>query len=197
MRNKRSFLNLLNRSALAILSFFILAEFAGSSPQADKNVVFKVIDGDTLLVDCQGRKESVRLIGIDTPESRVTRKAQKDAEKNKEDIKNIIKAGRAATRFVQTLVKPGDEVMIEFDVQVRDKYGRLLGYVYLPDGKMLNEEILRAGYANLLTYPPNIKYVDRFLKAYREARENKRGLWGSASLKPPDKKLTLSRAQSR
>jgi len=77
----------------------------------------------------------------------------------------------------KSLVKKGDKVKIEFDVQKRDKYGRLLGYVYLPGGRMLNEEIVKAGYVSLLTYPPNVKYQERFLKAYREARENKRGLW--------------------
>ena len=73
--------------------------------------------------------------------------------------------------------KPGDTVKMEFDVEKRDKYSRLLGYVYLSDGKMLNEEIVKAGYANLMTIPPNVKYQDRFLKAYREARENRKGLW--------------------
>ncbi len=53
----------------------------------------------------------------------------------------------------------------------------LLSYVYLSDGKMLNEEIVKAGYANLMTYPPNVKYQERFLKAYREAKDNRRGLW--------------------
>jgi micrococcal nuclease len=67
-------------------------------------------------------------------------------------------------------------VKMEFDVQRRDKYGRLLAYLYLSDGRMLNEEIVKAGYANLMTIPPNVKYQERFLKAYREARKNKRGL---------------------
>jgi micrococcal nuclease len=75
------------------------------------------------------------------------------------------------------LVKAGDKILIEFDIEKRDQYRRLLGYVYLSGGRMLNEEILKAGYANLLTHPPNVKYQERFLKAYREARENKRGLW--------------------
>lgn len=85
--------------------------------------------------------------------------------------------GRDSAKFTATLVKTGDEVKIEFDVRPRDQYGRLLGYVYLANGKMLNEEIVKAGYANIMTYPPNVKYQERFLKAYREARENKRGLW--------------------
>ncbi len=59
---------------------------------------------------------------------------------------------------------------LEFDVEKRDRYGRLLAYMYLPDGRMLNEEIVKAGYANILTVPPNMKYQERFLKAYRGAR---------------------------
>ena len=70
-----------------------------------------------------------------------------------------------------------DQVRIEFDVEKRDQYGRLLGYVYLSDGRMLSEEMVKAGNASLLTHPPNVKYQERFLKAYREAKENGRGLW--------------------
>ena len=66
---------------------------------------------------------------------------------------------------------------IELDVQARNQYGRLLAYAYLSNGKMLNEEIVKAGYANVMTIPPNVKYQETFLRAYREARENKRGLW--------------------
>jgi endonuclease YncB( thermonuclease family) len=55
--------------------------------------------------------------------------------------------------------------------------GRLLAYLYLSDGRMFNEEIVKAGYANLMTYPPNVKYQERFLKAYQEAKDKGRGLW--------------------
>ena len=140
-------------------------------------VVTKVVDGDTLKVKFQGLDESVRLIGIDTPESKANKKAKKDAQRSKSDVETIISMGKEATKFTASLVKPGDTVKIEFDVRPRDKYGRLLGYVYLSNGKMLNEEIVKAGYANVMTYPPNVKYQERFLKAYREARENKKGLW--------------------
>ncbi len=64
-----------------------------------------------------------------------------------------------------------------FDVEKRDQYGRILAYVYLQDGRMLNEEIVKSGYANVMTIPPNVKHEDRFRKVYREARENRRGLW--------------------
>ncbi len=85
--------------------------------------------------------------------------------------------GKRATEFVESLVKTGGLITIEFDAQQKDRYGRLLGYVYLSNGKMLNEEIVKAGYANVMTIPPNVRYQDRFLKAYQEARERKRGLW--------------------
>ena len=124
-----------------------------------------------------GGEESIRLIGIDTPESRVNKKTKRDAERSGQDVETIIAMGKRATEYVEGLVKPGDLITIEFDVEQRDRYGRLLGYVYLANGKMLNEEIVKAGYANVMTIPPNVKYKDRFLKAYKYARERKRGLW--------------------
>lgn len=158
-----------------LVSSFVLAGQSIGEQKAD--ILLKVVDGDTLKIEHQGRIESIRLIGIDTPETRINKKAQKDAARSGEDIKKIISLGQEATRYVKILVKPGDPLRVEFDRQIRDKYGRLLGYVYLPSGKMLNEEIVKAGYANLMTYPPNVKYEEKFLRAYREARENNRGLW--------------------
>ncbi len=93
------------------------------------------------------------------------------------DLKAITAMDKEATRFVKGIISPRDHLKIEFDVEKRDRYGRLLAEAYLPVGKMLNEEILKAGYANFLTYPPNVKYRDRLLKAYRELTENRKGLW--------------------
>ena len=136
--------------------------------------VKRVVDGDTLLLT---NGERVRLIGIDAPESKPNSRAEKQIEREGKDLKTIISMGKRATKFVEGLVKPGEQVRIEFDVEKRDRYGRLLGYVYLSDGRMLNEEIVREGYASLLTQPPNVKYQKKFIKAYGEARENKKGLW--------------------
>ena len=136
--------------------------------------VKRVVDGDTLLLT---NGERVRLLGIDAPESRADPRAQKQGEMEGKDLKTIISMGKRATKFVQDLVRPGDQIRIEFDIEKRDRYGRLLGYVYLLNGKMLNEEIVKAGYANLLTHPPNVKYQERLLSAYKEARKNKKGLW--------------------
>ena len=163
-----------------ILSIFIILAFV--LPLQAQNIskfefvkVLSVVDGDTLKVNYKGKEESVRPIGIDAPESKPNKKAKMDAQRSGEDLKTIIAMGKEATKYVKTLVKPGDTVRIEFDVQRRDQYRRLLVYVYLSDGKMLNEEMVKAGYANLMTLPPNVKYQEKFLKAYREARENKRG----------------------
>ena len=119
--------------------------------QANATVV-RVIDGDTLKVRYKGEEERIWLIGIDTPESGANKKARRDTVGTGDDIQLIISQGREATNYVKGVVESGDSIEIEFDVQTRDKYGRLLGYVYLSDGRMLNEEIVRAGYASLAPY---------------------------------------------
>lgn len=97
--------------------------------------LLRVIDGDTLKIEIAGQKETIRLIGIDTPESKANKKALKDAQRSRQDVGTITAMGRQAKVFVKTLVRKGEPVRIEFDVQPRDKYGRLLGYVYLQDGR--------------------------------------------------------------
>jgi micrococcal nuclease len=143
----------------------------------NKATVVRVVDGDTIKIEMNGNEEAVRLIGIDTPESKVNKKAKKDAIKTNHDVEVITAMGKEATKYVKTLVRKGDTVGIEFDVQKRDKYKRLLVYAYLQDGKMLNEEIIKAGFASVMTYPPNVKYQERFVRAYREALDTKRGLY--------------------
>ncbi len=166
------------KQSLKTLSFIFILAFLSSSLHAQElSIVIKIIDGNTLWVYYGVQREKVRLIGIDTPESKVNTKDKRDAKRSGQDIKTIIEMGKRSTEYVSSLVKPGHKVTIEFDVEQRDRYGRLLGYVYLSNGKMLNEEIVKAGCANVMTIPPNVKYQDRFLKAYREAREKKRGLW--------------------
>ena len=157
-----------------VLSLFLTVN--GYAQQT--TTVTRIVDGDTLKVFYLEGEESIRLIGIDTPESRVNKKTKKDAKRSGQDVETIIAMGKRATEYVESLVKPGGLITIEFDVQERDRYKRLLGYVYLSNGKMLNEEIVKAGYASVMTIPPNVKYKDRFLIAYQEARESKMGLWG-------------------
>lgn len=125
-------------------------------------VVERVIDGDTVVLV---GGEKVRYIGVDTPElqHRPKKKAQPYAKE--------------ATEFNRGLVE-GKKVRLEMDVERRDKYTRLLAYVYLEDGRFVNAELLKEGYAQLLTIPPNVRYVDLFTGLQKQARDAKRGLWG-------------------
>jgi micrococcal nuclease len=127
-------------------------------------MVSTVIDGDTIEVNLEGQLYTVRYIGVDTPET-------------KHPQKGVQCFGPEATQRNLGLVA-GQSVLLEKDVSETDRYGRLLRYVWLSDGRMVNEVLTSEGYAQVTTYPPDVKYADRFLKAQREAREAKRGLWG-------------------
>jgi len=124
-----------------------------------------------------GKKERIRLIGVDAPESQRNGKAKRDSERTGEDLNAMIEQGKEARAFAKKYLKQGTIVKLEQDVEKRDKYGRVLAYAYLPDGTMFNSLIVKEGYAQILTIPPNVKYQDLFLKLQREARENNRGLW--------------------
>lgn len=158
--------------AVTALIFSLLAKETKSSNYTDI-LVKRVVDGDTLQLETG---ERVRLIGIDTPEMHESDKLYRDSQKAKEDITTIKKLGRRAYEFTKNLAE-GKRVSLEFDVEKYDKYKRLLAYVYLKDGTFINAKIVEAGYASLMTIPPNVKYADLFLKLYQQARENRKGLW--------------------
>lgn len=155
----------------------ILAFAAIAAAAQDKARVERIIDGDTMEILWNSTTERVRLIGIDTPESHDNAKARRDSRRSKQSVDEIVALGKRAAEFVASLVKPGDLIRLEFDTEQRDRYSRLLAYVYTADGRMLNEVIVRSGYAGLMTIPPNVRYQARFLEAYRIAREEKLGLW--------------------
>jgi len=136
-------------------------------------LVKRVVDGDTLLLE---NGERVRLIGIDTPEMHDSDKLTRDSKRSQQNASQIKAMGQRAYQFTKKLIE-GKIVSLEFDAEKYDKYKRLLAYVYLKDGTFVNAEIVKQGYASLMTYPPNVKYADLFLKLYREARQNQRGLW--------------------
>ncbi len=139
--------------------------------------VSKAIDGDTLRLS---NGEHVRLIGIDTPESRYNDKLVRDSQRSRKDTDTILKMGRQASGFTRRLVE-GKRVRLVFDVQKYDKYGRLLAYVYLEDGTFVNSRIIEEGYAQVMTIAPNVKYAQMFLKLERQAREKANGLWKSSA----------------
>jgi micrococcal nuclease len=120
--------------------------------------VAKVVDGDTVELR-DGRR--VRYIGINTPE--------RDQPYYQE-----------ATEANRQLVD-GKDIQLEFDQETFDKYGRTLAYIWI-DGVMANLEIVRRGFANTFTVPPNVKYDEEFRQAEREAREAGRGLWAGSDI---------------
>ncbi|WP_409228173.1 stalk domain-containing protein [Gudongella sp. SC589] len=127
--------------------------------------VKRVVDGDTIVVDYKGQEETLRLIGIDTPES-----VHPDQERNTTE-------GKEAARYTKEILG-GRLVGIQLDVQERDQYGRLLAYVWL-DGELYNKMVVEAGMATVATYPPNVKYEEILIKAQEEARMGKKGFWNS------------------
>ncbi|HEY7767490.1 thermonuclease family protein [Longimicrobium sp.] len=86
-------------------------------------------------------------------------------------------SGDAAVDALRALAPPGTRVRLETDVRERDQFERLLAYAWLPDGRMVNEEMARSGYAVALVYPPNVRHADRIRAAVRQARAARRGLW--------------------
>lgn len=138
-------------------------------------VIEKVIDGDTFKLS---NGEKVRLLGIDTPEKYQSNKLESDSKKSGRDKKTLQKLGELASDYVKGFAE-GKRVYLETEPnhEDRDKYGRLLRYVYLEDGTMVNKKIISDGYAYVYDKFPLSK-LDEFRQAYREARENRRGLWG-------------------
>jgi len=128
----------------------------------------RVVDGDTIDVVIDGTKERVRLIGIDTPE---TKKPNSPVEC----------FGPEASAYTESLLPEGTPLYLERDVEPRDPYDRLLAYVYLADGTFVNLQIVRQGYAQVLTIPPNVAHADEFVQAARDAEAADAGLWGGCS----------------
>lgn len=130
-------------------------------------VVERIVDGDTIDVLIDGREDRVRLTGIDTPE-----KARRDTGAPAECF------GDAATAYTESLLPVGTAIYLERDVVARDDYGRLLAYVYrADDGIFVNYELVRQGYAQPLTIPPNVAFAEVMVQAARDAESDDIGLW--------------------
>lgn len=148
-------------------------EPAASAPKVTRAVVTQHTDGDTARFRLEGAaEEKVRFIGVDTPE------VYGGAEPY----------GAEASAYTARAIPVGAVVYLETDAELRDKYGRLLAYVWLERpasasdaevrAKMLNARLVLDGYAQIATYPPNVRYVDFFTRYQTEARDSDRGLWG-------------------
>jgi len=156
-------------SAAIVIAVLLLAggQRGASAGRSDRVTVTRVVDGDTVVVRLGGRDERVRLIGIDTPETVDPRKP-------------VQCFGKEASNRTKALLPPGTAVRLERDVEARDRYGRLLAYIYrVNDGMFVNLALAEDGYAHQLTIPPNIAYADRFAAAAADAQRAGRGLWSA------------------
>lgn len=156
---------------LAALAALLVAYYAPKNPSLQQNqpglyTVTEFSDGDTLTVDMNGAKEKVRFIGVDTPETHDPRKA-------------VQCYGQAAADFTKNLIGT-NAIRLEADPQNtnRDRYNRLLRYVYLPDGRLVNAEIISQGYGFAYTGFPFSK-MEEFKQLQTQAREQNKGLWSS------------------
>jgi len=140
---------------------------SGSSSSARASAtrtVERVVDGDTIVVD---GGERVRLIGVDTPET----------VKPNTPVQCF---GREASDYTKSLLPKGTRVRLEFDVRRTDRYGRTLAYVYRSsDNLFVNADLVRNGYANVSTIPPDVAHADEFVALAREARSANRGLYAA------------------
>jgi len=138
-------------------------EVSDKESVTDLHFVTRVVDGDTILVDINGKEKRVRYIGIDAPES-----VRPDHP--------VECFGNEASEYNRSLVE-GKWVRLERDVSDTDKFGRLLRYIFIDDS-LVNLKLVSNGYANAVTYQPDVKYNKTFLEAEKEARIKEKGLWG-------------------
>ncbi|MGH9279163.1 MAG: thermonuclease family protein [Acidimicrobiales bacterium] len=135
---------------------------AAGLPAGVDVAIERVVDGDTVVVT---GKQTVRLIGVDAPETKDPRRP-------------VGCFGQEASRFLTSTLPAGTAVRLVGDVEQHDRYGRLLAYLYRRDsGLFVNAELVRQGYASVLTIPPNVAHADEFVELAREARVDGRGLW--------------------
>jgi len=125
--------------------------------------VERVVDGDTFIAEIGGRNERIRVIGVDTPETVAPGRP-------------VERYGKEASAFAKRELT-GATVRLGGDVEPRDRYGRLLAYVWLPDGTFWNALLAAEGYAQLITIPPDVAYAGLFRQLVAEARSAHRGLW--------------------
>ena len=144
------------------------------NPEKKPYKVWRVYHGDIFrLVN----DERIVLIGIDVPDPELNRKVYNEARRTGLDMNNLVVAGRKATQYARGMVQ-GQMIWVEFDEEKYDTFKRMQGYVFLQDGTFVNGELVRAGYARAVKRAPNTKYQEMLENFEKEARANKRGLWG-------------------
>ena len=149
-----------------------IREWISPTPEAPalRYEVIRVIDGDTLLVRIDGEEVSIRLIGVDAPES-----VHPDESRNTPE-------GIVASDWMKNYMAGKRQVALEYDEELLDHFGRTLAYVYVGD-TLLEDELLRAGMAVTLVMEPNLRYQMHFAEVEREAKNAGAGFWGTGFFK--------------
>jgi len=154
---------IMNAFALAITislaGVVVLPAQDGDMPPSCR--VLRIIDGDTFECDIGGVKQSIRLLGVDAPESRQA------------------PYGKQATAELAKLLRLRSEVILDLDVRERDSRGRLLAYVWNKDAVLVNEALLARGFAIVYLEPPNVKYDRELRRAAKTAQSKRLGLWAT------------------
>jgi len=169
-------IKVVNRSGLiAVLTCLILSNCSSSSPPLPDGAngrIVKVIDGDTVDISMSGRTERVRLIGVDTPET-------------KKPNTPIQCFGPEASKHISELLPVDTAVLVQRDIEARDPYGRLLGYVYrTSDNLFVNQDLIVNGFARPLSIAPNTAFAGEFATLAQTAQNSKIGLWGECASEP-------------
>ena len=169
-------MNSISKSGLvAVLTCLILSNCSSSSPPLPDGAngrIVKVIDGDTVDVSMSGRTERVRLVGVDTPET-------------KKPNTPIQCFGPEASKHINELLPVDTPVLVQRDVEARDPYGRLLGYVYrTSDNLFVNQDLIINGFARPLSIAPNTAFASEFATLAQTAQNSKIGLWGECASEP-------------
>lgn len=167
--------------SIILIVLVLLISMVGICQQAGKNktnlyeaVVLRVVDGDTIIVALNNREERIRMIGVDAPES---------VSLNEEE--NTV-WGQAASEYTKSVLEPGTNIWLTFDIEERDQYGRMLAYIWLDsDTENLNhlfqKQLMEEGYALAIRYEPNTKYAAELYAAMEGTISARKGLWAEES----------------
>lgn len=164
-----------NRRMRRLIIFILFAEIVLGAIYRGR--LIRVIDGDTIYAWVEGfGRVKIRLIGIDAPEKEIGRHALRQTRRWHKPPEEITYLGWRAKQFLKRLLPKHSMIKVETDVEIFDDYGRLLAYIW-KGSILINEVMVREGYASVYTFPPNVKYVERFIKAQKKAQSEGKGIW--------------------
>lgn len=150
-----------------IVSLILVSIFStqAQDSQLQKWTLSEIVDGDTVYaIDSLGNRVKFRLIGIDAPESR-------------HPFKPVQPFSKEATAYLQELLASSEHIFIEFDIDKFDRYGRMLAYIYTETKQFVNAKMVEEGFAQIMTYAPNVKYVETFYDLQKSAQLSRKGMW--------------------